>query len=48
LEESEEAMRLAEELCELYHTNKELGHQVTFPPIQGREAALAGRVFGTI
>lgn len=47
LEESEEAMQLAEELCELYHTNKELGHQVTFPPVQGREAALEGRVFGT-
>ena len=47
LEESEEAMQMAEELCKLYHTNKELGHRVTFPPIQGREAALEGRTFGT-
>lgn len=48
LEESEEATQLAEELCEIYHTNRELGHQVTYPPVQGREAALAGRKFGTI
>ena len=48
LEESEEAMAMAEELCRLYHTDKERTHMATYPPIQGREKALEGRVFGTI
>ena len=43
LEESEEAMAMAEELCELYHTNLELGHQATYPPIQGRQEGLNRR-----
>lgn len=48
LSESEEAMQLVEELCDLYHTNRVLGHMATYPPVQGREAALAGRTFGAI
>ncbi|MBQ7485202.1 MAG: hypothetical protein IJT78_01095 [Oscillospiraceae bacterium] len=47
LEESEEAMAMAEELCALYHTDRENTHMATYPPVQGREAALAGKVFGT-
>ena len=43
LEESEEAMELAEELCELYHTHRELGHPATYPPVQGRQEALNRR-----
>lgn len=43
LEESEEAMAMAEELCELYHTNRELGHSATYPPVQGRQAVLNAR-----
>lgn len=43
LEESDEAMALAEELCELYHTNRELGHPATYPPVQGRQEALNRR-----
>lgn len=43
LEESEEAMAMAEELCELYHTHRELGHMATYPPVQGRQEALNKR-----
>ena len=40
LEESEEAQAMAEELATLYHTHRELTHQATYPPVQGRQAAL--------
>lgn len=48
LEDSEEAMQLAEELALLYHTDREQTHQCTYPPVQGREKALEGKVFGTV
>lgn len=41
LTESEEAMQMAEELCKWYHTDREETHQATYPPVQGRDAALA-------
>jgi hypothetical protein len=40
LTESEEAMQMAEELCRWYHTDREETHQATYPPVQGRQAAL--------
>lgn len=41
LDENEEAQEMLQELCNLYHTNRELGHEATYPPIIGRQDALA-------
>lgn len=43
LDQNEEAQELIQELCDLYHTSEERGHEATFPPIRGRKKCLDSR-----